>query len=66
VRFEHDLPPKNKTQPFTDLILHVTNFLAMLTLQKPKLRKYKNARAELTKTLSEKSDFANHNLCQKK
>jgi hypothetical protein len=28
---------KTRTQPFSDLILHATKFLAMLTLQKPKL-----------------------------
>jgi hypothetical protein len=45
---------KTRTQLFTDLILHAIKFLAMLTLQKPKLRKYKNARAELAKTIAEK------------
>jgi len=37
VRIVQDLLPKNRTQPFNDLILPVTKFLAMLIWQKPKL-----------------------------
>ena len=49
-----DSPIENQNQSQLDLILHATKFLAMLTLQKPKLWKNKNARAKLAKTLAEK------------
>jgi hypothetical protein len=32
VRFEQDLPPKNRTPPFIDLILHAPQLFTSLTL----------------------------------
>jgi hypothetical protein len=60
------LLPKDKTQPFCDLILHAPSFFTSPTLLKPKLWNYQNTKAEgLPKPLLQ-TDFAKKLICQKK
>jgi hypothetical protein len=65
-RGEQDTPPKNRTQPFTDLIVHAPQFFTSLTLPLKPRQNWKNAKAEdLLKPLL-KTDFAKTEPCQKK
>jgi hypothetical protein len=65
-RGEQDTPPKNRTQPFTDLIVHTPQFFTSLTLPLKPKQNWKNAKdQDLLKPLL-KTDFAKNEPCQKK